>query len=379
VSLALFNDQGGYIREFPREQRKGGYKALSEKVPLSSSWNPELAIEALKRKHLALKLCCETYEKLGYKCLEFCATILTPLVIGLGNEHPTEKGFRFDWNLGIPSIPASSIKGVARLAHLVGEIESLSPLNEERRQQLERAVKDSELPDFASITKDVFGTGGEKTATRGKMIILDAYPRTLPKLKAEIMNCHYSEYLGKGSRGPTEDQQPNPQRYWAVDTKDRNDQPLEFVFRLLLDRRIAEVPDYRKSIEDAMRSALREHGLGAKTAVGHGRLKLVEEKGVVEPAQQVKVRPEGITEKERIAPPPVAETRVWESAFLEWNPGKQELTAGHPQGGRAFARGLDLVPEPLRSKLEKKRKVEKARVTVGPIGDKFRIIGVEEM
>lgn len=344
----------------------------------TGKWSHDQSEALLKQKHRHQEACAGALGRLGYVLLELRAVVLTPLIIGLGNEHPTEKGFRFDWSLGIPAIPASSIKGVVRLAHLVHQITTLSPLDDQLNRQLDKAVKDSRLPDFVTMTKEAFGTGGEENSVRGKIVFLDAYPATLPTLKAEIMNCHYPDYLNKGSRGPTEDQAPNPQRYWAVDTKDRNGNPVEFVFRLLLDKRLADIPAYRKSIEDALESALVDHGLGAKTAVGHGRFRCQQTANRV-PKDALNKGENAPATKDETPVPPNPDARIWENAVLEWNVGKNELIAGHPKG-RAFADGLDVVSEPLRVRLEKRkqRKPVCARVVVEPIGTGFRIVRAEE-
>ncbi|MBQ4492855.1 MAG: hypothetical protein II967_06185, partial [Deltaproteobacteria bacterium] len=48
--------------------------------------------------------------------LEIRAQLTAPFVSGLGSGHPTETGLVLDRNSGLPCIPASSIKGVLRLA-----------------------------------------------------------------------------------------------------------------------------------------------------------------------------------------------------------------------------------------------------------------------
>jgi CRISPR-associated protein Cmr6 len=230
-------------------------------------WEYFQAQESLKQKHEVLEKAVGAFGKLGYECLRYEVTLLTPLIIGLGNEHPTEKGFRFEWSLGIPFIPASSIKGVARLAMLVNELNQFPNLEDIEARAFLEAVKKEK---WSENIRKIFGSGGEKEALRGKVIFLDAYPATLPRLKAEIMNCHYPEYF-RGERGPTEDQQPNPQKYWAIDPYlDDKGTPLSFIFRLLLHREIAESDEHRNTLQEALKAALEEHGLGAKTAIGHG-------------------------------------------------------------------------------------------------------------
>jgi len=327
----------------------------------------------LARKQKALDDYVAALEKLGYKSFEFEADLSSALVMGLGNEHPTEKGFRFDWALGIPFIPATGIKGVVRLAYLVNMLNAEYPDDEQGAQAFcEKLEKDETLPE---PVKRIFGYAGEKSALRGGVIFLDAYPEALPRLKAEIMNCHYPDYLNKGQRGPTEDQNPNPQKYWAVDPVLSDGKTrVRFVFRMLLHKSVAEDDGYRAAFDAAVRAALEEHGLGAKTAVAHGRFTTSKARG-----QEPDTSGDDASRSEPELTAKLPEERVWESATLQWSPGNGILTAAAKEG-RAEARGKDLamrlVPGSLHSKLFEKRKPVKARVTVRLEGY-FKIVKIE--
>jgi len=194
-------------------------------------WDSTIAKTELEKKSGQLNAISAMYEKMGYLPYRKEVALSSALVIGLGNEHPTEKGFRFDWMLGIPMIPSSNIKGVVRLAYLVNELRNFE--NEKDAEEFGRKISRGCLSGNA---KDVFGSDEQKsngqTASRGNVIFLDAFPAELPRLKPEIMTCHYKDYLMDGGRGPTEDQQPNPQQFWAVSPfVDANEEkPLKFVF-----------------------------------------------------------------------------------------------------------------------------------------------------
>jgi len=316
-------------------------------------------------KHHALEDAAQAFRNLGYEyyCLEY--SLETPLTLGLGDEHPTEKGFRFDWTLGIPFIPASSLKGVVRLAWLVSHLNNLPSLKEAEdfcqkltNDKLEEAKR---LPEGALA---LFGCGGDESR-RGRVIFLDAYPTELPRLKAEIMTCHYRDYY-EGKRGPTEDQQPNPQKFWAVDPflDEARKQPLTFFFRLLVAPEIARDAAQKEKLLQALEAALRKHGLGAKTAIGHGRF-LPGKTSPPTPATKESKGPER---------PPAGE--VWERASLSYNPGSATLTATRGKD-KAYLQGKEavnqLLPADLFKKIVEKRKTADARVTV----QDFRITKVE--
>uniref|UniRef100_A0A7C5AMQ9 Type III-B CRISPR module RAMP protein Cmr6 n=1 Tax=Desulfobacca acetoxidans TaxID=60893 RepID=A0A7C5AMQ9_9BACT len=331
----------------------------------SNRWDRSQAVAALKAKHQKLEAATSALMKLGYELHSREFNLETPLILGLGDEHPTEKGFRFDWTQGIPFIPASSLKGVVRLAWLVSHLNSLSSLKEAEdfcqkltNDKLEEAKR---LPEGALA---LFGCGGDQSR-RGRVIFLDAYPTELPRLKAEIMTSHYRDYY-EGKRGPTEDQQPNPQKFWAVDPflDEARKQPLTFVFRLLVAPEIALDTAQKERLLQAFEAALRKHGLGAKTAIGHGRF------------LEVKTSPTRLEEEEskELKRPPTAE--VWERANLSWDPGSVTLTATRGKD-KAYLRGKaavnQVLPADLFKKIVEKRKTAEARVTV----QDFQIIKVE--
>jgi CRISPR-associated protein Cmr6 len=273
VSIALFNGEPAYERKHPVEIRGRHKESDPKRTSIQGNWDREKAEEALRKRHEALDGTLRAFERIGYRDCSFTVPCATPLVIGLGNEHPTEKGFRFDWSLGVPIIPASGVKGVIRLGFLVEELNRI-----EDDAEAEAFWKHTSKGLLSTEARETFGCGehgdAKQGARRGKAVFLDALPETLPRLKPEIMNCHYPEYLNRNLRGPTEDQSPNPQKFWAVDAMTREngkEKPLKFVFRILVDREIADDPDRLQLLQNAIGAALDDHGFGAKTAIGHGR------------------------------------------------------------------------------------------------------------
>jgi CRISPR-associated protein Cmr6 len=364
ISLGLFNGSKNYRRTIP-VNINNKIREDPQNVPVPGSWDRQTAETMLRGKHHALESASSALMKLGYELQSLEFRLETPLVLGLGDEHPTEKGFRFDWTLGIPFIPASSLKGVVRLAWLVSHLNGLS--SPEEAEAFCRRLTNDKLEEAESLPEDalaLFGCGGDRSR-RGRVIFLDAYPQDLPRLKAEIMTCHYRDYY-EGKRGPTEDQQPNPQKFWAVDPfrDEARKQPLTFVFRLLLAPEIAQNPGQKKRLLHALEAALQKHGLGAKTAIGHGRFRQGETSSPTPETQEIK-KPER---------PPAVE--VWERASLSWDPGSGKLTATRGKD-KAYLRGKDAVnqvlPADLFRKVVEKRKTADARVTV----QDFQITKVE--
>jgi CRISPR-associated protein Cmr6 len=348
----------------------------------SSKWIRETCEALLTAKLQGQERLAKAFERLSYEPVLIKGTLRSSLVMGLGNEHPTEKGFRFDWTLGIPIIPSSSIKGVVRLAYLVRELEMQEGPDQE---DILKRFSNGELPPsaqqiFGSVNQPISkslakGEGNSAPANdgslRGKVVFLDAFPSRLPQLKAEIMNCHYRDYLMEGKRGPTEDQQPNPQKFWAVDRLLADGKPLAFTFHILLAPEIAGSRTEKERLLQAIHAALEEHGLGAKTAIGHGHfssgvgaLRAVESAGA-----------EKTTTPSHPAKEPVRNT--WKDAVVSFRPNDQNVTA---QSGnlKATGKGKDLIPESLRNtKSFERKKMVNATVEVEAVGNAFRIVKIE--
>jgi len=200
---------------------------------------------------------CEAFKKIGYSVYRFKVKLETPLIIGLGNAHPTERGFTFHWTLGIPYVPAESVKGIVKLAYLVNKTKGDEGFFNHW------AEEDKE---YLKALKGLFGCSESKdeAAVKGKVIFLDAMPVSVPELGLEVTTCHYPDYYS-AKRGPTEDQNPIPLPFLAVMANEKT----FFDFTFLLSDSLSS--EERKQLENAFISAISEHGFGAKTALGHGR------------------------------------------------------------------------------------------------------------
>jgi len=76
---------------------------------------------------------------------------------------------------------------------------------------------------------------------------------------------------------------------------------------------------------------------------------------------------------EEIKPPA---TEIWDGANLSWNPGNRTVAASF-ENKKATCQGKELVPESLHPKLFGKKKSATAKVEVEPIGNAFKIVGIE--
>lgn len=167
------------------------------------------------------------------------ATLETRFATGLGGPHPTETGFTFERSIGVPYLPGSSVKGLARAAaDLRGE-------GDTKKETL-------------------FGPNqvrAESRAWAGDLVFLDAYPATWPRLELDIINCHHPLYYGGKRSYPAETEDPVPVYFLTVAAGTR------FTFRVL-----SRSGDPKSASDGAelLRFGLKELGAGAKTAVGYG-------------------------------------------------------------------------------------------------------------
>ena len=212
----------------------------------------------LEKRQLQQSRFCEFMSNIGWTPAIVTAELKSPFVTGLGMTHPTETGMVLDWTLGVPYVPATSLKGVFRFSFILSDAENAP-------ERVENGVWQAGDDFFA-----LFGRTAEKGGDEGLcggIVVLDAYPLKAPKLGTDILNPHYPQYYRNAERGPTEDQNPVPVKFLVVEPGAR------FVFRILVSERRGQ--DAVDRVKDVLMRALEEEGLGAKTALGYGRFKIV--------------------------------------------------------------------------------------------------------
>jgi len=216
--------------------------------------------------------------------LRFRLTTKSRLVVGLGDESVYETSIRLLRNYGLPYIPGTALKGVARTYALEKFADvNLDKLKDEFKTddfyeivgELDRAL--SEGKDLSIETTfgensgvnvsfkdliEIFGT----TEKKGSVVFFDALPTpTLEQnlgdiFDLDIMNPHYGPYYQKGEP-PGDWHDPVPVIFLTVK------KGVEFLFAVAP----LENEELAKNAGAILREALREHGVGAKTSLGYGR------------------------------------------------------------------------------------------------------------
>ncbi len=212
---------------------------------------------------------------LGGNCQAY--TTIAPFVTGLGLEHPVENGFAWHHTLGVPCLPASSVKGLVR------------------------AWAENWLECKAEVAR-IFGGPGDAEGV-GSVIVFDALPTGPVTLMAEVLTPHDGGWRQGNAPAPSDWHSPTPIPFLVVAPGAR------FCFAA------APRPGAKSGREDAelfmgwLKEALDWIGAGAKTAVGFGRF--LEDEALRnlerEMEAQQKAAEKERAEAERNAPPKVGD------------------------------------------------------------------------
>lgn len=172
----------------------------------------------------------------------------------IGSEQSIyETSIKLHHIYGIPYIPASAIKGVVRsytiLEYFADELEKYK----DRYSKFE-----DEVLFKCNWFVDIFGS----QENEGRVIFFDAFPTSKPTIKVDIMNPHYGHYYNEG-KAPTDTKNPIPINFLTVENT-------EFEFFIASKESLDNFQVKDTAFEIYFQEALKNHGIGAKTAVGYG-------------------------------------------------------------------------------------------------------------
>lgn len=194
-------------------------------------------------------------QALGGQILVFKTT--SRLAIGLGREHPVENGFTWHPTLGTPYLPGSSVKGLVRAWIETG----LAP-----------------QPPTPESFQRIFGSppraGQSQIAPNacGSVIFFDALPVKPVALKPDVMTVHHADYYQgvrhdrHGIAPPADWDEPEPIPFLTVAPG------TSFLFALAPRERSPDASADCRTAATWLQLALERLGIGAKTAVGYGRM-----------------------------------------------------------------------------------------------------------
>jgi CRISPR type III-B/RAMP module RAMP protein Cmr6 len=191
----------------------------------------------------------------GHACHELRVRPVWRLVVGLGEETPSEVGMRLHGTYGAPVLPGSALKGVAR---------AMARDDKDNYADYGRAAFGNEVGATADTAA---GTAKAGTAT-----FLDALPdppgNAAGAIAIDVVNPHAPGYYRTAGQEPPADyQQPIPVQFLTVSSA--------VSFRVhVLGRRPHddEAELAADQARDWLLAGLAELGIGAKTNAGYGYL-----------------------------------------------------------------------------------------------------------
>lgn len=290
--------------------------------------------DMLEKFHERQISCLESFHDLRAGILEISACSVSPLLTGIGESTPTEVGMVFHRNMGIPYIPASSIKGAVRYAYCVNYAQ-----NHPERVS-EGMLEESDVPGL----KELFGSSDAKKAFRGGFAFMDCCADQVPTLKMDIMNPHFGKYYQNiHDRGPEEIESPVPIKFLVVEKGP--------VYRFRGFFLNPEARKYENDLIQAVKAALTLLGIGAKTAVGYGRFDNIEvtTDSIIESARNKKEQEKNRLKKEAEDKKKAAEQARQEALeaqrIAEQEARKQQIAEQKKAEEQALQSAIDNAPE----------------------------------
>jgi len=253
-----FFDQWGYDFKSIKENDGCGKRAWIQKFEGARGHQTQLTNDHGRQKELV--------KKLAGHCAPYI--LQSSFVIGMGYEHPVENGMAWHPTLGVPYLPASSVKGLVRA------------------WAQDWAQDWQSDPDQADITR-IFG---DSDRGAGSIIFFDALPIEPVQMMAEIMTPHDGGWRIKDDdTTPSDWVSPTPIPFLAVETG------AKFCFAIA--PRCKNDSKEGKSDIDLVKGWLTQAldwlGAGAKTSLGFGRF--------ITPCQQKKNQDQMAAEQKKEA------------------------------------------------------------------------------
>lgn len=211
------------------------------------------------------------------RVVTFSATLGGRLLVNMAGGVVENAGICLDRCFGLPYLPGSAVKGIARC-------QALWEIRESRQDDKITLLKKAML---------LFGFGGLDIARGGAIAwaagrdlvtelcqelganelkgvgsFLPAYPTKPPLLVADMVNPHYPAYYGGNRNQARDDENPVPNYFPAVEKGS------EFGFAVLLNRKPEafgiEAETLLLQARSWLERAIKGKGAGAKTAAGYG-------------------------------------------------------------------------------------------------------------
>lgn len=248
---------------------------IARKLSVIALPDPDLAKKAAEN---ARRLLADLDKSQAGAVATFQARLGGRLIVNQAGGVVENAGICLDRCFGLPYLPGSAVKGIAR-AQAIIEIKELAGEHRERLLQLammlfgfggnDLSVKGDFALDRNPQLAQALAKRLKAKEFKGIASFLPAYPTEPPKLVVDMVNPHHRKYYrSRGDLPATDDEDPMPNYFPAVEAGCR------FGFAVVLNRIPTECPFTAKELlETAQRwleQAITRKGAGAKTAAGYG-------------------------------------------------------------------------------------------------------------
>jgi len=196
------------------------------------------------------------------------------LIVGLGGKGALEIGITLHHTTGLPYIPGSALKGLARSYALLTLAEKHNVALDDVEAFDKRLIAghlDSK-EESAPLYREAFGHTVEQKhdigdSAAGAVIfydgVLSVIPNANPLFTVDVMTPHFSEYYrSSGGKAPHDADGPIPVNYITV--------AVDVAFDFAVGLRRGGSDEARRQARKWLRAGLQEMGVGAKTAAGYG-------------------------------------------------------------------------------------------------------------
>lgn len=174
------------------------------------------------------------------------------LLVGHGVESVHETSMTLHHVYGLPYIPGQALKGVVR-NYVIGNF-----FKDEKT-----ALRDENFCILFGCTKDS-ALGHDY---QGSLKFFDCFPKVVPKIEVDIMNPHFTKYYSE-NKPPADYLDPVPVFFLTVANTGFT---FNVGYKPAISVKLGDMQGENKDIiKNLLTSALTEHGIGAKTAVGYG-------------------------------------------------------------------------------------------------------------
>ncbi len=281
------------------------------------------------------------------------------LIVNLSDSLIQNAGICLDRNTGLPYIPGSAVKGVARhvaLAHLRNKEWTIDEFMRVFGSSDVDFRENGELHAFAADVPE-----NERTL-KGGVDFLSAQPITEPTIVVDISNVHYPEYYQSGDIRDLAKENPRPNTFPAVE------KGVRYAFCIAANGMDGISAELFAKVRALLVEAITVHGIGAKTGAGYGWFKDVTEEVESDARRKAESEQARLAEAERKAREEVAkaEAKAKAERIAALSPCERVLERwrGAPNT-KSVVNGNDISKFDSRDESEKRGIVEALRMAEG--------------